>query len=294
MRRLLIIAIGLSCLLLPVARAHAGNQGSVGIDPTKLRVSPDAFAPATVTTATVENNADASANYVGTHHGVSYSALGRITGYYERADYNDVVYLRYQASTFVTNEAAAAALQNSVGYASIQFGGPDTCSGDDDAVGSGDTVVDIDNQFVGDPFGLDDQDPNCIMSDYTGGGSSSGAVGAGGGVNAFSPITPLDCSGDVGVPCQQLGFGFSTPDDRMWYDVYTVLQVNTCLAEVDLTMRPEDVGAVDDSAVMRGAATALTAACPNTPAPTPTIHPAIQVPPGSSPYFATPPPFLHP
>jgi hypothetical protein len=117
-----------------------------------------------VTTDQVEGNEDASANYIGTHHGVSYDALRRISGYYERAALNNVVFLRYQASTFVNDQTAFAALENSVAWASSHFGGPATCSGDDDKVGPNDTVIDSDNRYVVNQLTVDDQDPSCILS----------------------------------------------------------------------------------------------------------------------------------
>jgi len=150
------------------------------IDPAKLRIPADAFSPATVTTDQVENNDDASSNYVGSHHPGSYTSLGRISGYYQRSVYQGDVYLRFQSSTFASEQDATDVLTTSINWASTHFGGPTVCAGQqDDTLDPNGNVIDSDNPDINHvnintipAANGDDLDPSCQLPDFAGAGSS--------------------------------------------------------------------------------------------------------------------------
>lgn len=378
-QRALALCACAALLTVPLAHAASVHAQMVSVpDPITLRLPPDAFLPATLTTDEVENNEPASANYIGTHHPVGYAELGRISGYYERAVYGGTTYLRYQASTFASDSTANDVLNSSVNWAATHFGAADTCAGDDDSVDAQGNAVDTDNSAGNGPI---DQDAPCQLTNfgfpppgkasqsddprvreqddvpatpgttclapvsptgvippdtqpytcqtvgigpygpnyypapntcgyngnatcpapaqssanpgirmqnacepdgdaddaggppdapsldqvcsastqYTGG--NGGSVG---GAPSITPLTPIDCTAVFNTPCYLLGFGYSDATDTMWYDIYGVMQVHQCLAEVTLTSRPQAYGAIKVTGIMSAAYRVLQASCTGT------------------------------
>jgi hypothetical protein len=91
-----------------------------------LRLDAGYFAPATVnaTYDYVEDSATADKNPFAQDHSTRYESLGRITGYYERADWNPAggaVTFRYQASVFGDSATAKVARQDNVTHQQSAF-----------------------------------------------------------------------------------------------------------------------------------------------------------------------------
>jgi hypothetical protein len=104
---------------LPKLAVHAPARQSA----TALRLPASAFSPATINSSfdRVESNSDADQDFFGPPNGHSktYEALQRITGYYERADWQpagaaDTAHFRYQGSTFSGTSTAQTAWNDGI------------------------------------------------------------------------------------------------------------------------------------------------------------------------------------
>jgi hypothetical protein len=104
---------------LPKRAVRAPSQQTA----SALRLAASAFSPATINSSfdRVEGNSDADQDFFGPPNGHSktYEALQRITGYYERADWQpagaaDTAHFRYQGSTFTSTSAAQNAWNDGI------------------------------------------------------------------------------------------------------------------------------------------------------------------------------------
>ncbi|MGI8827259.1 MAG: hypothetical protein ACR2JC_16765 [Chloroflexota bacterium] len=117
----------------PVAHdqnTHVSQTGSV------LHLADSAFSPATPVAkfTRLESNTLADKDWFGVnHHAVSYESLHRVTGYYERADWQpggstDTVVFRYQGSIFTSTQTALTAWQDGVATTSTAANPSRDCS----------------------------------------------------------------------------------------------------------------------------------------------------------------------
>lgn len=125
---------------------EAGSQGgreSTGVDirvehvgryrphftATGLRVAPSYFSPATLNSTYdyVEDNVTADKNPFAQDHSTTYENLGRVTGYYERADWTtpngSQIFFRYQGSLMGSDALALAAQQDGTSHEVSAFSG---------------------------------------------------------------------------------------------------------------------------------------------------------------------------
>ncbi|MBV9279932.1 MAG: hypothetical protein JOZ41_07615, partial [Chloroflexi bacterium] len=148
---------------------------------TQLRVPASAFSPAAINSNYdyAERATDADQDWFMGNHSAKYETLGFVTGYYERAD--------YQNSTNC---------QNSTGATFICF------------------------RYQGSAYGSTAQ----AAAAYQDGVSAT---------QRFSAVSPQDCTSN-GVPCTLLGYA----DQDGSVEVYAILQVSQCLAEIAATAPP--------------------------------------------------------
>jgi len=106
-------------MFLPKVRVNGPSRQ----DATVLRLPASAFSPATINSSfdRVENNSNADQDFFGPPNGHSktYEALQRVTGYYQRADWQpagaaDTAHFRYQGSTFTGTSTAQAAWNDGI------------------------------------------------------------------------------------------------------------------------------------------------------------------------------------
>jgi hypothetical protein len=115
--------------VVPLLRSH--------LTPSGLRVADKYFAPAAInpTYDYAEDNATADTNPFAQDHSTTYENLGRVTGYYERADWNPAggpVTFRYQGSIMFDDPTAKAAQQDNVTHQQAAFAGQvSTCQTSD-------------------------------------------------------------------------------------------------------------------------------------------------------------------
>ncbi|MDQ2744482.1 MAG: hypothetical protein M3Z66_19620 [Chloroflexota bacterium] len=129
------IAILTGMMLVPFGTAHAAqtnagsHQTTSAVDPRALRVDPSAFAPGTVVKDFAPANSDLKGGFNEYFHTKSYADLGRLVGYYERADWSptaaaDPIQFAYAANVYGSSDAATAAYNDAKTQFAANFKAP--------------------------------------------------------------------------------------------------------------------------------------------------------------------------